>query len=120
MTIFDKRLLSYLNWGLIGTTLLLFAIGAVNLYSASRVRMESGIIAAPFFERQLIWGGIGCLVMLPCTFVDYRRLHRFAWPFFVISLFCLALVPICGKIVYGAKRNGKICRSAHGSAVSFQ
>lgn len=32
----DRRLLTYINWGLVAATLLLFWVGIGNLYSAQR------------------------------------------------------------------------------------
>ena len=37
----DRRLLTYINWGLVAATLLLFWVGIGNLYSASGVRVRT-------------------------------------------------------------------------------
>ena len=44
-----------------------------------------------------------CRMLLAMVF-DYRQLRNLAWPFFLITVFLLLLVPIAGKTVYGAKR----------------
>src|SRR5574344_708986 len=100
----EKRLLSYMNWGLLLTMCALFLVGVGNLYSASGMRMEGGLAFASFYEKQLIWGLLGVGVMLLTMCFDYRRLRNLAWPFFIVSLVLLVLVPLVGKTVYGAQR----------------
>ena len=100
----DKRLFSYLNWGLLACTALLFFVGVVNLYSASGTRVESGLAFNSFYQRQIIWGLCGLACMLLAMMFDYRQLRNLAWPFFFLTIFLLLLVPIAGKTVYGAKR----------------
>ena len=100
----DRRMIFQINWGLVFTTLLLFGVGMVNLYSASGARVEGGFVLSPFFHKQLVWGLIGLGTMTVCMLVDYRRIEQLALPCFLAVLFLLLLVPIIGKTVYGAKR----------------
>ncbi len=104
MSPIDRRLLTHANWPLLGLTLTLFFIGVVNLYSASGVRVEEGILVKSFYQKQLLWGAIGVVAMFFCTLFDYRHLKSYAWPVFLLSLILLMLVPVIGKTVYGAKR----------------
>ena len=100
----DRRLITHANWSLLAFTAMLFFVGAANLYSASGIRLEDGITVAPFFHKQLLWGGVGLLCMIICTLFDYRHLRTLALPFFILSLLLLLMVPFVGKTVYGAKR----------------
>ncbi|MEG2173254.1 MAG: rod shape-determining protein RodA [Desulfovibrionaceae bacterium] len=100
----DQRLFLYINWGLVACTLMLFFLGVGNLYSASGMRMEGGIVMSTYYQRQLLWGGLGFVGMLLAMTFDYRQLHNLAWPFFILTIVLLLLVPIMGKTVYGAKR----------------
>lgn len=100
----DKSLLSYINWGLLACMLLLYLVGVGNLYSASGTRVESGLAFNSFYQRQVIWGLCGLVCMLLAMMFDYRQLRNLAWPFFLLTIFLLLLVPIVGKTVYGAKR----------------
>ncbi|OXS30106.1 MAG: rod shape-determining protein RodA [Desulfovibrio sp. MES5] len=100
----DKSLLSYINWGLLACMLLLYLVGVGNLYSASGTRVESGLAFNSFYQRQVIWGLCGLACMLMAMMFDYRQLRNLAWPFFLLTIFLLLLVPIAGKTVYGAKR----------------
>ena len=100
----DKRLFSYINWGLLACMLLLYFLGVGNLYSASGTRLGDGLALAGFYQRQLIWGVCGLACMLLAMSFDYRQLRNLAWPFFLVTLVLLLLVPVAGKTVYGAKR----------------
>lgn len=100
----NKKLFLEMNWALIIATIILFSIGFVNLYSASSIRFEDGIIHTPFYERQLIWGGIGIIILFAISFINYKALESFSLPFYLIVLILLALVPVLGKTVYGAQR----------------
>jgi len=100
----DKRAFRDMNWALVFFTLILFFVGLINLYSASSMRLESGIGHAEFYPKQLIWGGIGLIVMTTCTLTSYKLVERFAILFYVFVLFLLLLVPLLGKSVYGAQR----------------
>lgn len=100
----DKRLISHLNWGLIFCIAALFFVGIINLYSASGTRIEDGLAFSDFYQKQLIWGGLGLIAMFGAVCLDYRKLRNFAWVFYVISLILLIMVPFAGKTVYGAKR----------------
>ena len=104
MSAMDRRLITHANWSLLAFTLVLFCVGVANLYSASGVRSEEGILVSSFFQKQLFWGLAGLACMIVCTLFDYRHLRTLALPLFILSLFLLALVPLVGKTVYGAKR----------------
>lgn len=101
---FDRRLLLHINWGLLSLTFLLFAIGAVNLYSASSLRVVSGLELDAYFNKQMVWGGVGLCAMTFLVLFDYRHLKAVSWPFFVFCLFLLLAVAVVGKTIYGAKR----------------
>jgi len=84
--------------------LALYLLGIGNLYSASGTRMEEGMAFSSYYQRQLVWGIVGLAGMLLAMSFDYRQLRNLAWPFFLLTLVLLLLVPIMGKTVYGAKR----------------
>ena len=84
--------------------LLYFSGRGQSVHSASGTRLEDGLAFSGFYQRQLIWGVCGLACMLLAMSFDYRQLRNLAWPFFLISLALLLLVPVAGKTVYGAKR----------------
>lgn len=100
----DRRLLTYINWGLVAAMLLLFWVGIDNLCPASGVRVEDGINLAPYYEHRMIWGAFGLVAMVACMSFDYRHLQVMALPFFLIVLLSLYLVPLFRKVIYSAHR----------------
>ncbi|MDO5536150.1 MAG: rod shape-determining protein RodA [Desulfovibrionaceae bacterium] len=102
----DNRqpLLRHLNWVLLAAALALFAVGEVNLVSASGTRLESGLAQASFYQRQLLWGVLGLCCMTVTMCFDYHRLLRLSWYLYGLTLVLLILVPLIGTTVYGAKR----------------
>lgn len=101
---FDRRLLLHVNWGLIVLTGLLFLVGVINLYSASTLRLESGVTMDGYFNKQLLWGGASCVVMIVLVLVDYRHFKAVAVPLFALCIVLLLCVPLFGKTILGAKR----------------
>ncbi len=99
-----QPLLRQLNWLLLGCCLVLFAVGEVNLISASGTRLDSGLEQAGFYQRQLLWGLLGIVCMTVTMCFDYHRLLRLSWYLYGVTLVLLALVPLVGITVYGARR----------------
>jgi rod shape determining protein RodA len=97
-------MLYHVNWRLVGVMAALFAIGVLNLYSASGVRLGDGVQMENFYQKQLIWGAMGLVGMLAFMVFDYRRLHSVAWPMYVLTIVLLLAVPFIGKTVLGARR----------------
>ncbi len=100
----NKRNFVLLNWQLIVATVILMSIGLINLYSASSISNDEGVFYAPYFSRQLIWGGFGIVVMATVLLFDYHKLEYVALPFFILILILLILVPIIGVSAGGARR----------------
>ncbi len=101
---FDRRLIFHINWGLLSLSAILFLVGVMNLYSASTLRLATGLELDAYFNKQLLWGGVGLCVMTGLVLVDYRHLKSVSWPFFIICLLLLLGVSVAGKTIYGAKR----------------
>ena len=100
----DRRFFSHFNWSLLGIILVLFTVGVINLYSASILKLESGIKLIPYFKKQLIWGGIGFIGYILFLVLDYRKFRQMVLPLYVISVILLILVLVVGKTNYGATR----------------
>ncbi|MDQ6990508.1 MAG: rod shape-determining protein RodA [Mariprofundaceae bacterium] len=56
------------------------------------------------FQKQCIYWGVGLIVFFSLCFLPLRSLGLIAWPFYIVSLLCLALVPIIGDVHMGARR----------------
>lgn len=80
------------------TLLLLATIGLMTLYSA----VHHGEIQT--WYRQLIYWLIGSMAFLLIAMIPLRFFGLFAWPCYLLALFCLALVPLIGEVQMGARR----------------
>ncbi len=70
--------------------ILIFLIGLASIYSASfRVGQP---LDQSLAVRQILWMGIGVLLVFLTVRVDYFRLQDWAWPLYFASLFFLVVV----------------------------
>jgi rod shape determining protein RodA len=104
MSPFDRRLFTHFNWTLLGLALLLFALGVMNLYSASSLRVETGVTTISFYKKQLLWGIIGLVGLIFAVSFDYRHLKSVAWPFYFLTCLSLIWVLFFGVTISGAQR----------------
>ncbi len=95
-----RKLFYLFPWHLLALVLLLLAAGLVNLYSASSA--ASGTLS-PYFHSQLVWTGIGLMLLLLMLTFHYRLLLEAAWPVYLFSLLLLAGVIFFGKVSGGQK-----------------
>jgi rod shape determining protein RodA len=93
-----------LNWALLGLAFFLFALGVLNLYSASSLRGAQGLALAAYYKKQLVWGGFALGTMVLCMSFDYRYLEVIVWPFYGLTVLLLLMVPVWGKTITGAQR----------------
>lgn len=98
---FDRRLISHFDWTLLLLTLALLSVGVMAVSSATYV---AGQRLSPWAIRQLSWTALGLIGMFAAFAVDYRRLERWVYPLYGISLVLLLLVPILGSFGGGARR----------------
>ena len=97
----DRRLFINYDWTLFVLTLLIAAIGVVNIYSAT---FSYKLIGTPYFLRQIYWIVAGLsLIVLVCS-VDYHLLEDISYWFYGILMFLLVLVMVVGKSSMGATR----------------
>ena len=99
---FDRRLVTYFDWGFALTILGMACLGVLTIYSANAVT------TSPFRQtlhvRQLTWLAASLVVLfLACT-VSYRNLARFAYLIFGLNVLLLIVVLVLGKIGLGAQR----------------
>lgn len=103
------------SWLLI-VVLALLCIGVVMVYSASSfVAARDEGDASYYFQRELVWVGLGIVAMLVTMRIDYRYWRRFSLAGMLIILPLLVLVLKFGVTAYGASR-----WLALGSLVTFQ
>lgn len=96
----DRRQFANLPWSLIGLILMLSLIGVATVYSATYTAKGPSSL----FYKQLLWIGIGLVVMICAIIPDYHTIGRYAYILYVISLIMLVLVAVMGKTGMGAQR----------------
>jgi rod shape determining protein RodA len=79
------------------TVVLLLAISAVSVYSAT---YDAG--ASKYFYRQLVWSGIGLLLLIFVLMIPFRTLQLLSYPAYAVSLLGLVAVLVAGRTVAGA------------------
>lgn len=98
---FDRRLISHFDWVLLLLTLLLLSAGVLAVYSAT---YETRQHLSPWATRQLSWAVLGLVAMFAAFAVDYRRLEKWVYLPYGLSLLLLLLVPVLGSFGGGARR----------------
>lgn len=99
---FDRRLVQYYNWSLLGIILLLGLIGLITLFSAVTTGKDAS--QQTLYAKQLIWYCSGLTIMVALFLFDYKLLDRWASLIYVVCIILLILVLFFGKYVAGSKR----------------
>ncbi len=99
---FDRRLVQYFDWGLLGTVFLAGSLGLVVLYSAVRAGPVSP--HEILFSKQLIWFAAGLVVMVALFLFDYKRLDRWTYLIYGGCIVLLICVFLFGKQFGGSRR----------------
>lgn len=99
---FDRRLVEYFDWGLLCVVLLLSLVGLVALYSAVSAGTDSG--QGAIITKQLIWYGIGAVVMVVFFSFSYKILEQYAEFIYVGCVGLLVAVLAFGRFVGGSQR----------------
>ncbi len=92
---------------LLTTVVVLTAIGAVMVYSASAVTALARYHDSfHFLSRQLVAMALGLGMLVACLRLGYRRAERLAYPFLAatVATLVLVLVPFIGHRAGGARR----------------
>ena len=98
----DRRLLQNFEWPIFVMGVAVAAIGIVNLISASPERGAAFLPDTAW--RQLVWLGLGLVLLFATLVLDYRTLERVAIPFYGGVLLLLVAVLFVGRIVNGSQR----------------
>lgn len=92
--------LGRLDWLLMGAVFLLMGIGLMSLSSLS------GVSQFAFFQRQLIWAGIGVMALLAASLLDFRLFRTQSVAvllLYLVSMVLLVLVLVVGAHIRGIK-----------------
>ena len=88
-----------MDWILIGAVLLLVIFGLVSLYSIC-----SGKNDFSNFNKQLIFFGVGLVLMLALSFMDWRALRD--GPYLILILYFLCLIFLTGLFFFAPEIRG--------------
>lgn len=99
---FDRRLIQHFDWGLLAITILLGIAGLTVLKSA--VSAGTGDAQKILYFKQLIFFGIGIVVMILSFSVSYKNLSRWGYRIYGLCIILLICVMLFGKYAGGSKR----------------
>jgi rod shape determining protein RodA len=99
---FDRRLIQYFDWGLLGLAVLIGCVGLLTLYSA--VTAETPTPQKILFFKQMLWFCIGLLAMVAAFLFNYKILDRWAQPIYFVCILLLIAVLFFGRYVGGSRR----------------
>ncbi len=77
-------------------------IGLLNLYSATHAQSTTGL--SKMFLSQATWMGIGWLIFISVSLINYSFIKHFVWFIYVTNLILLGSVKYFGKSFLGAQR----------------
>lgn len=101
---------SWVRQGLLGVTLALLLFGLLSVYSASSfIAQSEGLPDSHYLLQQATRAGLGLIVLVAASYIDYRIYRRLAWPLVAASavLLILLLVPwtrSIAPVINGARR----------------
>ncbi|EAT14233.1 rod shape-determining protein RodA [Desulfuromonas acetoxidans] len=98
---FDRRLVSNIDWILLGLVLTAAGIGIMNLYSSTSTW---NMTATPIYLKQIYWLGLGLLIAFAVALFDYRHLEYLGIYGYIGCVSLLAGVLLFGKTSMGATR----------------
>lgn len=119
---FDRRLLLNFDWKILVLTLLIAIIGIVEIYSASyspfpeevvnqagsnefkKGNLDHGSESQNYWEKQVLWVGIGLIILFLITFLDYHSVVKYGYVFYSLSLILLILLFVIGDVRSGSRR----------------
>lgn len=95
------KIFSVFDYFLLIAVYILIFIGIFFIYS-SWIDAD-GILKDRQFIKQIIWSGVGFVIMLFFTFYDYRKFDSYAWIIYGLMIFILLFTRIFGVEVKGAR-----------------
>lgn len=93
------------DWLLIFVTIGLTVLGALLVWAATEPELRAiGADPHTYLKKQLLWGGLGTILMFITASIDYRRFRRWTPAIYGLSLLLLlAVLSPAGQRVNGAK-----------------
>ncbi|MCE9518791.1 MAG: rod shape-determining protein RodA [Verrucomicrobia bacterium] len=108
MTPLFRKFLS-MNWLLLVNMLGLLIWGIYAIYNASAFRVDEPVLAMKW-RSQAQWAGLGLIIFLIVTLIDYKWVRWGAWGVYIIGILGLIAVKL-----FGVEMNGDKSRLVFGS-----
>lgn len=97
----DRRLLTNIDWVLVGLVVTICLLGIINIYSATT---PYKIVGSPYYLKQFYWMLVGMFVALMACTVDYHILEDFSYTLYAFLVLLLVAVLVVGRRSMGATR----------------
>jgi len=97
----DRRLLTNIDWMLVGLVMAVCLLGILNIYSATT---PYKIIGTAFYIKQMYWLLVGMFVALLACSLDYHILEDFSYWLYGFIIILLVAVLVVGRRSMGATR----------------
>jgi len=102
MAAIDRRIIYHFDWTLFSLALALCGVGILSVVSATWGGRHHGL--DPLVVRQLVWVGVGTVLMTAAALIDYRALGTYAYAFYVLAVGMLIAVAVIGHSTGGSRR----------------
>ena len=89
------------DWLIVLSISFLVVMGILAIYSAGI--LFTGEVVSNEYIRQIVWGILGILAMLLCSFIDTKYLKEYAFWIYIVALVILLYTRLFGKVVNGAR-----------------
>ncbi len=99
---FDRRLVEYFDWKLMGVTLVIIGLGLMVLYSS--VTTGEASPNKLLFKKQIVWLAIGTVTMFTVLLFNYKWLDRLGPGIYVACILLLIGVLVFGRDAGGSRR----------------
>ena len=96
-----KSFLENFDFILIFSVLILVGLGVAFIYSSGI--NSSGVLVTNEYIKQIIWAGIGIVLLLLTAITDYRRIIRYVPYLYAAFALLLIYTRIFGRYVNGAR-----------------
>lgn len=100
MFLIDRRILLRFDWLLFLLPVGIVIFGIINIYSAGYSLGPESMM----YKKQIYWLIIGSVFLVIGAFLDYSRIERYSYPFYLGTLALLVYVLFQGKLVSGSQR----------------
>lgn len=108
----ERKFFSYLDWPLLAITLFIPCLGLTVLFSAGYDTEATQpifsiiplFVSSPAFIKQVLFLGVGLVILTIGVFLPVNKLTKFAYPFYGFCVMLLVAVLLVGVVIKGSRR----------------